>query len=456
MRRTFLYIMCTIGIILASCNRNTETTITTSSETEITSFYFVKQDSFPGIATTTFTISHYASQDTGLITNIDSMTYRTPITKLVPRILFKATPASATIILPDTSFVLTGRDTIDFSKPVMLRIISSDLKNTKYYRVVVNVHHVDPDLFDWEKLNSGVIPQRSASTKGVELDGMFYLFANDGFTTTVYQSMDGTTWDDGSLPIGLPANCHVRDILSADDTHYGLDNTKLYYCQDGKLYTSSDASAWQEQDMSGETYVPRVMLMHFNDSVWMITEHTSNHTFHLAVEDGDSWRSYPEPLPANWPLTDFTAVEFISSSYRPRAMIVGGYDTEGNGLNSRWNIEYSLADGYRYANFAIQKPLCSAILGASVVWYGKRFYLFGGIDNEAEYISNTALYSDDEGLNWYPVDTTHNHLMNVFSTRTQTTAFVYESCIYLMGGQNRIEMFSDVMRGKLTSIDWEN
>lgn len=446
MRYNFFYILCIIGIIFTSCLNDNNTTVTTSSETEVTSFYFSKNDSFPGIGNTTFNISLYAAQDTGLITNADSMTYLTPVTKLVPHMLFKATPASATIITPDTTFALTGTDTIDFSRPLLLRVVSSDLTNTKYYRIVVNVHQVDPDLFYWQQLNAAVIPQGTASTKGLVFGGQFCLFANDGFVTKVYRSADGKSWDSGVAPTGLPANCHVRDMLVAND--------KLYYCQDGKVYTSTDATTWQEQDLSGETYRPRVMLMHFNDSVWLVSEHTTAHTFHLSVEDGDTWRANTQALPANWPLTDFAAVEFVSSSERPRVMIVGGYDTEGNGLNSRWNIEYSEATGYRYANFAIERPVCSAILGASAVWYGKRFYLFGGVDAEAKYVSETALYSDDEGLNWFPIDTAHNHLMDVYSARTQTSAFVHGSDVYIFGGQTRTETFSDVLCGRLTSIDW--
>lgn len=445
MKCNFLVIFCFLGLFLISCNRET-TTITTSSETEVTSFYFVKNDSFPSIGNTTFSISHYAAQDTGLITNLDSMTYLTPVDSLVPRILFKSTPSSAAIITKDTTILLSGADTIDFTQPVLLRVISSDLSATKYYRIVVNVHQVDPDLFAWQQLCPAVINHSSASTKGVVLDDMFLLFANDGFNTTVYQSLDGMFWDEGSIPVGLPANCQVREILAADDV--------LYYCQEGVVYTSIDGVNWLAEDLSAETYVPRVMLMHFNDSVWMVSEHSTNHTFHLSVEDGLSWRTNPEALPANWPLSEFCVVEFTSSSERPRAMILGGYDTQGNGLNSRWNIEYTLANGYRYANFAIEKPLCSAILGASVVYYGKRFYLFGGTDNEAQYLSETALYSDDEGLNWSKIDTVRNRLMDVYSPRTETSAIVENSCIYLIGGQSRTETYSDVLCGKLNSIDW--
>ena len=446
MKRIILYLLCISGLFLVSCNQNSDTTINTSSETEVTGFYFAAHDSFPIIRNTTFTISHYASQDTGLIANADSMTYLTPVTKMVPRFTFKATPASATVFYADTAIVLKGSDTLDMTYPVLVRIISSDLTATKYYRLKVNVHQVDPDLFSWEQLSSAVVTESSASTKGLVLNNRFFLFANNGFTNTVYQSADGKVWDGGAAPSGLPDNCRIRDILATGD--------KLYYCQDGKVYTSDDAIAWKEQDLTAETYLPRVMLMHFNDSVWLVSEHASAHTFHLSVEDGGTWRTYPQALPANWPLTDFTAVEFRASSERPRAMIIGGYDTQGNGLHSRWNIEYTAADGYRYANFAIERPVCSAILGASVVSYGKRFYLFGGVDAEAQYVSSTALYSDDEGLNWFPVDTTHNHLMNVYTPRTQTSALVHDNAIYLFGGQTRTETFSDVLKGKLTSIDW--
>ena len=88
------------------------------------------------------------------------------------------------------------------------------------------------------------------------------------------------------------------------------------------------------------------------------------------------------------------------------------------------------------------------------MYYGKLFYLFGGVDDKAEYISQSALYSDDEGLNWYPIDSTHNRLTDVYTARTQTTALVHDSKIYLLGGQSRTETYSDVIQGKLMSIDW--
>lgn len=448
MRSNFLYILCIIVVFLSSCKDKNDNTVTTNSDTEVTSFYFAANDSFPSIGNTTFTISNYATQDSGLITNIDSMAYLTPVDSLVPRIKFKSTPSSAVIITADTTITLTGTDTIDFTNPVLLRVISSDLTATKYYRIKVNVHQADPDLFDWQQLCKAVVPNGTASTQGLVLGGQFYLFANNGFQTIVYQSADGSTWDAGTQPATLPQNCNVRELLASDATG------RFYYCQEGVVYTSTDGVTWSEQDMSAETYVPRVVQMEFNDSVWMVVEHSTNHTFHLAVEDGNSWRTITDPLPANWPLTDYAVVTFKSSSERARVMIVGGYDTEGNPLNSRWNLEYNPVGGYRYANFAIDRPLCSAILGASVVYYGKLFYLFGGVDADAQYISETALCSDDEGLNWYPIDTVHNRLMDVYSPRTQTSAFVHQSRIYLMGGQSRTEVFSDVLSGKLNSIDW--
>ena len=450
MKRTFLYILCIIGIFFTSCNKNKET-VTLTSDTEITQFSFTKLDSFPSVASTTFTISLYAATDTGLITNADSMTYKTPITKLVPSLRFKSTPSSTTVMYPDGStYAMKGNDTLDFSKPMLLRVISSDKTATKYYRIVVNVHQVDPDLMDWQRLNAAVVTDGTASTKGLVLGGKFLLFANNDFKTTVYQSADGATWDAGTTVSSLPTNCRVREILAVNTQSVPM----LYYCQEGVVYSSTDGLDWQKQDMNADTYVPRVMLMHFNDSVWLVAEHSTAHTYHLAVRDGDTWRACADSLAKGWPLTDFSVVTFQAGSLRPRAIIIGGYDIEGNPLSSLWNIEYNPAGGYRFANFAIQHPQFSAIIGASATWYGKRCYMFGGVDADAQYLSSTALYSDDEGLNWYPIDTVHNRLMEVYTQRTQTSAMVHNQCIYLMGGQSRTEMYSDVLKGKLTSIDW--
>ena len=447
MNRLFGIVPLVYCLLLVACNKSETTTVTTSNKATVKAFYFTAQDSFPAIGASVFTIQNFYASDTGIIYNADSMTYLTPITCLVPRITFDATPSSATISYGDTTITLTGKDTIDFNKrPIILKIVSSDRTTTKYYYIDVRVHQVDPDLFAWQKICPQIFSTDGADSRAFYFNNAFYLLANNGFTNALYRSSDGQTWTAMTPPSGLPDNCRVREVLYANNT--------LYYTQDKILYTSTDAVNWNATSFADSTLQPIIMVMQYNDSVWAIAQNTTTEEYFLATLSNGMLQPLPVALPNQWPVSDFTALEFSGSSLRRRATIIGGYDASGTPLNSRWNIEFAPHIGYRFANFAINHPICSAILGASVVMYGKQMYMFGGIDAQAEYISNIPLYSYDEGLNWYPVDTTHNHIMDVYEPRSKTTALVQNSNIYLIAGQTRTNSLSDVLMGHLTSINW--
>ena len=81
--------------------------------------------------------------------------------------------------------------------------------------------------------------------------------------------------------------------------------------------------------------------------------------------------------------------------------------------------------------------------------------MFGGIDNDLEWRSD-MLYSDDEGMNWYLPDTTHNQLPKSYTWRQQQSVVVDSlQNIYIIGGQSNTESLSDVYRGYLNSAKWE-
>jgi hypothetical protein len=67
----------------------------------------------PGLAQAVFTVEERL--DTGLVWNKDSMLYGTRLDKVRPRFTFAATPSSAFLTFPDTTVVLTGYDTLDFT-----------------------------------------------------------------------------------------------------------------------------------------------------------------------------------------------------------------------------------------------------------------------------------------------------------------------------------------------------
>ena len=157
-------------------------------------------------------------------------------------------------------------------------------------------------------------------------------------------------------------------------------------------------------------------------------------------------------LPDNFPISDFAATEFKSSSERPRAMIVGGRSTNGDPINTRWNLERLItSDKYRLKDFTISQPTFHTLTVASIVQYGGKLIMFGGIDNDMAWNSN-ILYSDDEGMNWYAPNAAVNQLPEDYQSRQNQSAIVHAKSIYIIGGQSNTTSFSDVYRGRLNSL----
>lgn len=441
--KRFLPLIGLILIGLAGCDDKTSTT-TKSSVAQLTAFSFTANSKYPGLAAASFKVEERL--DTGLVHNLDSIMYGTPLDSVVPKFTFAATPGSAIMQTPDTTIVLGGSDTINFEKqPLYLTVKSQDGKNTKVYELRAYVHQVDPDLYHWEQLCPQVLTDNSEQ-RVVALGNRFVLVSNNGFRTSAYISTDGITWSDRQTPSGLPDGCHVRRIIS--------DGSTLYYADSLTLYTSADALSWMASDYTGSGFCIRNMLMTWNDTVWAIVEDSQGLV--LAKMQDNTLKPTALRPRSDFPVSDFATVCFENAAGRARAMVVGGRAKSGAVLNSRWNLEFSPVVGYRMQNFSIDRPAFADLTGASVIWYNHQLLMFGGVDADMQYLGRDILVSNDEGLTWTAADSAKNSLPDVYNARQKQSVLVRDNAIYVFGGEQQDRTFSDVYRGKLNSIDWDN
>ncbi len=441
MRKFFYIIILFIPFFLTGCETKTSSSVP-SSVAKLSAFSFAKVDSMPGLSAV-FTIEERL--DTGLVWNKDSMLYGTRLDSVVPRFTFAATPSLASLTLPDTVCMLTGYDTLNFSKtPIYLTIRSADRTNTKVYEIRPTVHQVDPDLYTWTCLTTSIYPQDDSEQRVVEMGSKFVMIKSNGFELAAYSSPDGTNWSSLSTPSGLPAGTSVRQIIS--------DGTTLYYGQGSTIYTSTDAMNWNAHMVS---YPVVTMLLHWNGCVWALAD---NSGYELATWNGSDLTLSGLRPSSDFPVSDFAAVSFHSPSDRKRAMIIGGFAENGRSLNTRWNLEYSphpTPEGtYRMEDFSIDRPHFTSLTGISVIEYDDCLMLFGGVDDKMSYFGREILISENEGLTWEKADSTKNQLPNAYQARQKQTAIVRDNYIYLFGGQDKNATHSDVYRGKLNSIDW--
>lgn len=442
-----------ILFLCSACNNESTVTTNTSSVAKLTSMSFNAQDSFPGLAQASFVVDERLSTDTGWVYNTDSLLYGTSIKKVVPYFVYAATPGSVSLRLsnPDTTFYLTGKDTLDFTRqPIFMTIKSSDGTTTKVYQIKVTVHQADPDLFVWECLTPQIYEPDpdGAEQQAFFLNNQLCLMVNNGFKNRLYTSSDGKSWSGPFTPTGLPDNCSVRSIISDE---FG---EKAYYVDGINMYVAQDPLIWQCVPQTLD-YLPLTMLMTFNDSVWAIVEDGVGDMYLATVGEENQLQlsGYTHKLDADFPISHAAVTEFASISERKRATVIGGFSRFGKSLNSRWNMEYSTVSGYRLTNFSIEKPAFRSLTGASLVWYDEVLFMFGGVDDNLQY-QEPILYSLDEGMHWNVPDSVHNVLPTSYVIRQKQSAFVYDDNIYLIGGSYLNKTFCDVYQGRKTSIDW--
>ena len=449
--RQLIFTLLTLAIILIACE--TPTTITTSDENEVHKFTFYEDTLNPGLTQATYKIKHRTLPDTGLIYCEDSLKFGTRLDSVVPYITYKATPGSATFYLSNDTIISTGYDTLDLTqKPVYLQVLASDMTSERWYRIEVHAHQINPDLYVWTQLKDSIFAKQMCETKAFYIHGQFVLFVNNGLSTQIYTSHNASDWTLSNQTLnGLPTPCNVRDIVQQGDA--------LYYIAKGLLYTSTNLYDWTITDYSASTFEPINMLLAYNNHAWCIIQERSTERLQLATIQHDQIVPMinidgliDDYLPNEFPISDFAATAFESSSERPRAMIVGGRDINGNPVNSRWNFEYLRTNKkYRLKDFSISQPTFHTLTGASIIQYNEQLMMFGGIDNDLEWNSN-ILYSDDEGMNWYVPDTACNQLPMEYESRQNQSVIVNQKSIYLIGGQSHTASFSDVYRGRLNSL----
>ena len=434
--------------LVGSCSNGTSTQVTLSSDPNIASFAFQAQDSFPGLSKGVFVIDNHLDADTGDIYTKDSLQYGTRISAVVPRITFSGSQvASAVFYTPCDTVSFLGTDTIDFScTPVRISVISQDVKQEKWYRIRVDVHQVDPDLYVWRRSAEHIYPAEGAVQKLCRLGGQYCLYVGNGITTSLYRTADPADWHTALAPSGLPTTCRVRDLMQAGDSIYYADGTRLLASGDGlsfaPLFTATEFAFVN-------------LLFRYNNLLWALVRATGEPQLRLASSpDGTSWTMQQDTLPADFPVSDYATVTFTSVSGRPRAMLMGGYTADGRALNTRWNVEYD-GSRYRWADFSVEQPSFGALTGISLVRYNNRLLLFGGADDQGRVRDYTLMESVDEGMNWYVPDSAHNRMPDIYGARTEQSVVTDDNGnICIVGGRTRTEIFSDAYVGRLNSINW--
>lgn len=398
----------------AACNSSTYQNVEqTASAAVITSFSLAKNDKvLEGLDSVFFSID----LQNGLIFNADSLPKGTRVTGLVPSI---STLEGASLIemtvtragKADTVISYTGNasDSVDFTNPVRVRVVSPDGLNEKTYEVRVNVHTQLADSLAWHTEASFALPTSLAAPVAqysARAGSNLYILTADAagsYCMARYSGVDNLGYgflNDTPCAKSAPAFGFTPRV----ETLHGTTDGSLYILgTDGTLYRSTDGGAsW--------TATPRewvaVIGAYGSDLLGIASAGASFYTQNLA---GDNFE-----MPAGMPVEGFSApVEYtFPMSSNPQLMIVGGRRADGTLTTDTWGF-----DGSRWACLS-RRGLPAALEGAILVPYvafrqaGSLSYtevqamlVFGGRDADG-LLSSTTYISTDYGVNWRQADAT--------------------------------------------------
>ncbi len=253
MKRKFFAFIALISatLSLSSCLSSDDETVEYTHDTAITAFSLGSLDRWSKTTAGKDTLlkanvtgsnyTFYIDQAKHLIYNPDSLPCGVRDTAMLTSITAKNSSPVVWMDINKTDSIAgyySSSDSVNFSKPRLLRVFSNDLSAYVTYTVTVNIHKQLPYTFSWASLAQHN-EQLEALTdlKSLSLGNYVYVFGKTIEGMKVYRSSitDGANWASVTPNVSFNEDDYQNAVA--------LDG-ELYILSDGKVYRSADGTAW--------------------------------------------------------------------------------------------------------------------------------------------------------------------------------------------------------------------
>ncbi len=457
-----ILVIILFSIVFTACNwLDSDTTTTVSSDANFVSLRFTAANTADAtVSKAVFTLEKDGADS--IIVNLDSLPVNTAIDSVIPTISFRSTSSVWAVRKDEAgnikdSVLLTEKDTLDFNKVARFTNKASDGKALKMYKVKVNVHTMEPELYQWYRVKDQLYTHSGSLQKAVMLNNKIYFFNSTGLTTSLYTSVNGIDWSSRTFVSDLPDNAALRNMVVFKDKIYLFHNDSL-------IYSSSNGMGWQKLSIQTSDFNYKNLLYEFKGELWGLVQNKSDLKYYFThTADGIVWKTeLSTTLNANFPVGGYAAISFLSRTKQPKVLIAGGYNKDGINLNKAW----SSLDGLYFVDFSKENTTYGYRNGASIVYYEDKLLLFGGVDQLGKPQPLLYMQSADEGLSWKNIDTTTMTVREKYTfTRNDSTLTAYKKYerrfnqsamvdkdknIILIGGRDSLpQTFTDVWVGRL-------
>jgi hypothetical protein len=451
--------------MMTSCLDTDDTEYTYSSNASITAFsiddieteYTTQIDGVDTTLTATVTGDDYTfviDQTKHLIYNVDSLPCGTDVTKVVAEI----TADTSYILITDqeateaTDTLWTSGDSLDFTKPIIMKVYAYDGTYGEPYTVKLNVHQVVPDSLVWRDLSAGNNFQGNTALKGqkaVCFKQRIYVL-EDGDTQvkiTSTATSDGRNWTAlKELPLAEKAD--YQSAMVWGDALYLLAGNQLYRSEDAETWTAVDGASGLTT-LVANLDLPNHQRLVAVDTAGYLTEST----------DGSTW-TQTEPLPSGFPVKGLSYVGYALASNPAiaRMAVLGDNQAEADTMHVAWAKLTTEATWGNMVPAVSAAAFLPRLKDVAMISYDNKLYAFGGANQAGSQdieAFSTFYVSLDGAVSWEAVTASlffPDEFPTLYEEANGTFAYVVDENDYLWilwGGQ------TGVWRGRVNRLGFD-
>ena len=453
-----------VTLLTTSCSSK-EDTVTPDDYTGITAATFgpLRRQSATSGSYSTYTPSSatypiYIDQIKGQIYNPDSLPVRTIASKILLALSFKGNSygiLESTEKADSFSQYFYASDTLDFSKPRKIRVISSDGGHSKDYTIDIRIHKTSMDSIKWSKMGvcNNIKNKKLVGLKAISIDDALYLLATDTtkdalndiyYSMQVIKSTDGNTW---STEYSTPSTKITVPFNDFKTPTMGIYNNKIYLLNDGMLRCSdswtSSASCTLRAILGGySNYFYGV-----NDQKKIMVATGDPMTASFSNDDMEDMTYYATG--DSLPYCDYNLIttDLLTDPSVGRVVLLANKQYDAKGITSPnkdlaviWSkiIDNEMSQKWYFLNPAWENhyKVLPRMTYLSATSFGDGIIAIGGNPT-----TRTLYYSNDWGTTWVTKDTIK--LPAGFQGTAQVAIVADDTYIYLIDGSN-----GEIWRGR--------
>lgn len=237
MKKIYLFCIGLVGLIISfSCTggSNSVSSDAYSGSTAVNSFSLkIDNNIMEGLDEVFFTIDLIGGQ----IYNADSLPVGTDVSNLMVDVSFDYA-SKAIFITPEgeIDYYTNPEDSLDFTQPVQLKVVSENGLSEKIYDVKVNVHQLLPDSLRWDNLSQYAFPvEKIDAQKTLSVDGntLSYVQVDDDYFIYTPNARGWNTPAE-NVSFGFVPDLQSLQVMNGLFFVLGADDRKLYVSEDGR------------------------------------------------------------------------------------------------------------------------------------------------------------------------------------------------------------------------------